>query len=182
MIFYADQANDFAPALKWIHQNTGLNEKDISKIRTQLIKNGFIRYKPAESIDLDWNRIRLYSTLDKDMLPSKRGKATIALSGSISHGVIHKPPPKIKWLLWKYPYSESAPVRELSPAEKKFYGTLENMTEEQVRNLFGGIEPIQVDDRPTYMKYGDTQYEDTADEKSERPAEQLPGALDPLPF
>ena len=73
-----------------------MDRKDISKIRMQLVENGFIRYEPENIIELDWNRIRLYSTLDKNMLPTKRGKATIAPVRSIPHGVIHKPPPKIK--------------------------------------------------------------------------------------
>lgn len=93
LVFYADQADGFTPALEWIHQNTGLDRKDISKIRQQLVDNGFILYKPNQTIELDWDRIRLYASLDKEMLPTKRGKAFIAPIGSIPTDAMYKQPP-----------------------------------------------------------------------------------------
>ena len=40
LAFYADQADGFTPALELIHKKTGLDRKDISKIRKQLVDNG----------------------------------------------------------------------------------------------------------------------------------------------
>ncbi len=177
MTFYADQADGFTPSLEWIHQNTGLNGKDISKIRQQLVDNCFIHYEANRAIELDWDRIRLYATLDKEMLPTKRGKAFIAPIGSIPTSAMYKRPLKIKQMLRKYKYAEHVTIPVLTPAEERFYRTLENMTEEEVRLLFGGIEPIRESGKPSYMKEADKD-----DSWSDPQEGRFPHSRDPLPF
>ena len=177
LAFYADQADGSTPALELIHKKTGLDRKDISKIRMQLVDNGFIRYEPNKVIDLDWDRIRLYSTFDQDKVHPKRGGAKIALSGSVPCGAITKPPKKIKYLLAQYKYTESAPVRELNAFESRFYKILEDMTEDEVRMLFGGIELISVKNRSIYCKA-----ENMDCEHLNLPEMTLPHSRDPLPF
>lgn len=117
-----NQAEGLTHSLERIHQNTGLDRKDISKIRRQLTDNGFIHYEQNKVIELDWNRVRLYATLGKKMLPTKRGRAQIAPVGSIPHDVVLKSSSKIKHQLRKYRYAESAPVRNLSPQRSIFTG------------------------------------------------------------
>lgn len=175
--FYADQADGFTPALELIHKKTGLDRKDISKLRKQLVDNGFARYEQNKVIDLDWDRIQLYSTLDEDMVHPKRGRAKIAPSGNIPCGIIKKPPTKIKDLLKQYKYTESAPVRELNSFEKQFYKALENMTEDRVRILFGGAEPIPDHKPPLFRKAENMDYA-----RLNPPPEHFPHSRDPLPF
>ena len=175
--FYADQAEGFTPALELIHKKTGLDRKDISKLRKQLTDNGFARYEQNKVIELDWDRIRLYSTFDKDMVHPKRGRARIAPSGSISYGIIKKPPTKIKDLMKQYKYTESAPVRELSTFERQFYKTLEDMTEDEVRVLFGGAEPLPDHKPPLFRQTENMDYA-----RLNPPPEHFPHSRDPLPF
>ena len=177
LLFYADQAEGFTPSLEWIHQNTGLDRKDISKIRRQLTDNGFIRYEQNKVIELDWNRVRLYATLDKKMLPTKRGRAQIAPVGSIPHDVVLKPSSKIKHQLRKFRYVGPAPVRNLSPAEKHFFRVLEEMTEDEVRSLFGYTEIRQADEH--LSRVAD---ETNACDWFDLLDEELPHSRDPLPF
>lgn len=175
--FYADQAEGFTPALELIHKKTGLDRKDISKLRKQLTDNGFARYEQNKVIELDWDRIRLYSTFDKDMVHPKRGRARIAPSGSIPCGIIKKPPTKIKDLMKQYKYTEEASVRKINEFESRLYKILEDMTEDEVRMLFGGAEPICVNDRLIYYRAEDMDYKCL-----KLPAMTLPHSRDPLPF
>ena len=177
LAFYADQADGFTPALELIHKKTGLDRKDFSKIRKLLVDNGFIRYEPNKVIDLDWDRIRLYSTFDKDKVHPKRGGAKIAPSGSVPCGARKKPSKKIKYLLAQYKYTEAASVREINEFESRLYKILEDMTEDEVRMLFGGAEPICVNDRLIYYRAEDMDYKCL-----KLPAMTLPHSRDPLPF
>ena len=92
-------------------------------------------------------------------------------------GAITKPPKKIKYLLAQYKYTESAPVRELNAFESRFYKILEDMTEDEVRMLFGGIELISVKNRSIYCKA-----ENMDCEHLNLPEMTLPHSRDPLPF
>ena len=162
--------------MKYIREKTGLNEKDISTIRKQLIDNGFIRYEPGKIIELDWKRIRLYSTFDKEMLPTKRGKARIAPVTKRKCVVVPREP-TMREAMRKWRYSETAPIRELTASEKHFYKAVENMSLSKFHSLFGGDGSLCVFDRhlPVF-----TQPEPTAIKTI--PAKPIPGADNELPF
>ena len=156
---------------------TGLNRKDISAITKQLVDNGFIAYTSNKSVTLDWNRIWLYSTLDKLKLPSKRGEAVIAPVASIPHGIVTQAQPKIKQLLQQYKYTDNAPVRELTKGEEDFYKFIEGLTEEEARLLFQGAAPIEMKSQIPFQLYAQANNE-WVDPKEER----QPHSRDPLPF
>lgn len=48
LTFYADCPDGFFPALKTVHDATGMDRKDIYKARKELVDLGFILYTPEE--------------------------------------------------------------------------------------------------------------------------------------
>ena len=109
------------------------------------------------------------------MLPSTRGKATIAPVASISHGVVTRDQPKIKHLLGQYKYTDTAPIRELTKGEADFYKYIEGLTEEEARLLFQGAASIQMKQQSS-QSHGskNSQWLDAEEEEHPHSRDSLP--------
>ena len=142
LLFYADQANGFRPALKLIGKKTGLPTQDISKIRKRLIDRGLIAYKPGNYIMLDWQRIRIFAALEKPLtLPRSKAYTFSPVRKTTSKA------PTIGQTGRKYRIRNP---RTLTATEKHFYSTVDQLTEAEfidLMNLLPG-EPIL---KPPYI-------------------------------
>lgn len=71
LTFYADCPDGFFPALKTVHDATGMDRKDIYKARKELVDLGFILYTPEE-IRIDWQRVATMAMLPPEACFSLR--------------------------------------------------------------------------------------------------------------
>lgn len=71
LTFYADCPDGFFPALKTVHDATGMDRKDIYKARKELVDVGFILYTPEE-IRIDWQRVAAMAMLPPESCFSLR--------------------------------------------------------------------------------------------------------------
>ena len=74
LTFYADCPDGFFPALKTIHDETGMNESSICKARKELVDDGFILYTPEE-IRIDWQRVATMAMLPPEACFSLRRRS-----------------------------------------------------------------------------------------------------------
>lgn len=74
LTFYADCPDGFFPALKTIHDETGMNESSICKARKELVDVGFILYTPEE-IRIDWQRVAAMAMLPPEACFSLRRRS-----------------------------------------------------------------------------------------------------------
>lgn len=74
LTFYADCPDGFRPALKTIHDETGMNESSICKARKELVDVGFILYTPEE-IRIDWQRVATMAMLPPEACFSLRRRS-----------------------------------------------------------------------------------------------------------
>lgn len=74
LTFYADCPDGFFPALKTIHDATGMNESSICKARKELVDVGFILYTPEE-IRIDWQRVATMAMLPPEACFSLRRRS-----------------------------------------------------------------------------------------------------------
>ena len=74
LTFYADCPDGFFPALKTIHDETGMNESSICKARKELVDVGFILYTPEE-IRIDWQRVATMAMLPPEACFSLRRRS-----------------------------------------------------------------------------------------------------------
>ena len=80
LTFYADCPDGFFPALKTVHDATGMDRKDIYKARKELVDLGFILYTPEE-IRIDWQRVATMA-----MLPPEAGESADSIQSRYSVG------------------------------------------------------------------------------------------------
>jgi len=64
--YYAACSDGFRPAVATVCKETGLSRRQAFYARNMLVKHGIIDYS-EKSIIIDWERIRLFSTLDPQM-------------------------------------------------------------------------------------------------------------------
>ena len=74
LTFYEDCPDGFRPALKTIHDETGMNESSICKARKELVDVGFILYTPEE-IRIDWQRVAAMAMLPPEACFSLRRRS-----------------------------------------------------------------------------------------------------------
>lgn len=74
LTFYADCPDGFFPALKTVHDATGMDRKDIYKARKELVDLGFILYTPEE-IRIDWQRVATMAMLPPEACFSLRRRS-----------------------------------------------------------------------------------------------------------
>lgn len=74
LTFYADCPDSFRPALKTVHDATGMDRKDIYKARKELVDVGFILYTPEE-IRIDWQRVAAMAMLPPEACFSLRRRS-----------------------------------------------------------------------------------------------------------
>lgn len=77
--FYAAMSDGFRPAVKFVMRKTGLSRCYVFKLRNQLIEHGLIAVTD-DAVYIDWNRVRLFSTLDPELT---RGKCFYAVCKKI---------------------------------------------------------------------------------------------------
>lgn len=63
LCFYGRCSNGFRPSLQYIADESGVSRRHVERIRTSLVRHGLIAVD-HEAVYVDWNRIRLFSTLD----------------------------------------------------------------------------------------------------------------------
>ena len=64
--YYAEQANGFKPALQHIANTIGISRFHVQRARKMLESHGVIK-TDDDRVYIDWERIRLFSTLDPQM-------------------------------------------------------------------------------------------------------------------
>lgn len=74
LTYYANCSDGFRPALKTIHDETGMNESSICKARKELVDVGFILYTPEE-IRIDWQRVAAMAMLPPEACFSLRRRS-----------------------------------------------------------------------------------------------------------
>lgn len=76
--FIATRSEGFKPSANYIAEETGWSRRKVFEAREQLVKFGIIG-ETDDQILIDWNRIRLLSTLDPSMTGRKCTVAPVAL-------------------------------------------------------------------------------------------------------
>ncbi|MGN0992185.1 MAG: hypothetical protein ACI4O4_12085 [Candidatus Ventricola sp.] len=70
LLFYCNQANGFAPALKLIERKTGIAPNKVSEIRQELVKKSLIAYQQQAlrgKIVIDWLHLSAFALMDRRM-------------------------------------------------------------------------------------------------------------------
>ena len=132
LLFYADQANGFSPALALIHRETGIAPNKVSEIRQRLVKRGLLFYNNQEhAIYIAWDRIQAFAILDKPILIS-RGKSTFSPFDPYAYN--EKPKKRIKYIKQR----RLVPIPWTKDQERQFK-VLQEMSPEMYREyLFLG--------------------------------------------
>lgn len=76
--FYSECQNGFRPAVKLIAEKTGMNRSQIFRCRTRLEEHGVVKVED-DVVLIDWNRVRLFSTLDPRMTHKKASIAPVSV-------------------------------------------------------------------------------------------------------
>ena len=128
-LLYEDTQEGFRPSLKYVEDRTGIKSNKISEIRKELVDHGIIALT-SEQIIIDWERVQIFASLEKPL--PKHGKHTYA-------------PVKIDHADWsRVPLHKTReystlryrnPLRKLAEWEEHFFDFLEQMTEEEYREL-----------------------------------------------
>ena len=140
--FYADQANGFTPSLGLINRSTGLAPNKIFELRQQLVNYGLINYSSEKHfIHIGWSRIKAYAMLEQP-LRLTRGQCTFF--PFTEEPKLLRKRITLKQLGAKYRIKEP---RQLEPWEEEFYDKLEQMTEQEYREM---VEEIKVLEFPNY--------------------------------
>lgn len=74
-MLYADSAEGFRPALKYVEDMTGISRNKVSEIRKELVDHGLIAYG-QETIIIDWEHMRIFAALNEPL--PKQGKHAYA--------------------------------------------------------------------------------------------------------
>ena len=141
LLFYATCKGGFHPAKKLVQKETGINPAHLYKYKKELEDLGII-YSSAEqrTIIVDWQRIRLYTTLDPNMTDKHRRHTTVSASMNFSGkkiGTLNKR------------YVQRAVGRILTPAQQHFYRAVDEMTEAEWNALMWAMgskipEPMEI--------------------------------------
>lgn len=127
---YALATSGFSPAVRYIEDKTGISSKKIPSIRKELVEMGLISYsKERHVILVDWNRIRLYASLDPEL--TNRYRKNIHVSPACGGAFSNEK-------LGRYSLHDRT-RRKLSPAQRKFYSFVEGLTEEEWQAMMRGI-------------------------------------------
>ena len=70
MKFYAARSEGFRPSLKMIHEETGIDEHNVSRCRTLLIRYGLIGYN-GTTVLLDWVRLCALASMEPRLMGQK---------------------------------------------------------------------------------------------------------------
>ena len=77
LLFYCQQSSGFRPSINLITQRTGLGKRAILRNRQLLIEDGLIAVW-RNCVFVDWDRIRLFASLNQALIPKQRSRRTIA--------------------------------------------------------------------------------------------------------
>lgn len=75
--FYLEQSTGFAPSVCRIEKTTGMKKRNILYARQLLQEDGLI-LETDKYLYVDWNRVRLFASLDPTITPKQRAKRQIA--------------------------------------------------------------------------------------------------------
>lgn len=138
LLFYANQANGFSPALTLISRETGLSMNKIQELRQQLINYGLINYSNERRfIHIGWSRIRAFALLESP-LRLTRNKCVFYSFTEIPKILSHQV--TIKTIGKKYRIKNP---RILEPDEEDFYSSLEEMTEAKYVGLVAAMKEYE---------------------------------------
>lgn len=132
--FYGYRSEGFTPARRFIEKTTGINSNKISEIRRELVGLGLIAYDAQKhEILVDWERIRLYATLDPDLTSQDRKHSYFAPAcGGAAESEMGRSD-------YRPRCTEDRPVRQLSDAQQHFYRKVEAMTPSEWASIMRGI-------------------------------------------
>ena len=74
LCLYAGIRNRFRPSARWIACQIGVQRRDVFRLRQQLVDTGCVSVCGCV-IQLDWNQLRVFSTMDAAMTARQRGHA-----------------------------------------------------------------------------------------------------------
>ena len=77
LLFYCAQSSGFRPSISLITKRTDLGKRAILRNRQLLVEDGLIAVW-KNCVFIDWERIRLFASLDRSMVPKQRSRRTIA--------------------------------------------------------------------------------------------------------
>ncbi len=161
--YYASCGEGFRPAKKTVYAETGIHPSTLYRYKKELEDMAIIREgEYGRAICLDWDRIRLYSTLDPSM--TSRGRKNVTVSPEVRF----TKPQKMGSIGEKYrPRAEG---RELTPAQEHFYKRLDEMTEDE----WNSIQRDMGEDIPEpFEDFGPEPYIDWL-ERDYDPSQELP--------
>lgn len=70
LLYYCNQSNGFAPALKLIERETGIAQNKVSEIRQELVRKSLISYQQQSirgRIVIDWLHLSAFALMDRRM-------------------------------------------------------------------------------------------------------------------
>lgn len=82
LLFYSSQTSGFRPSLNSIANEIKRDRRNVERARTQLVNNGICKLQ-KDKLFIDWNRVRLFSTLDPKLTSKKACIAPVALRSGI---------------------------------------------------------------------------------------------------
>ena len=127
LLFYSSCGNGFCPAKKLIFNEIGIEQKHLHEYRGELEKLGLITIdKETNTLYVNWERIRLYSTLDASLTNRFRRNTTVSKSMYFC---------RMKKITIGMRYKPRIEGRPLTPAQKHFYDALDDMTEREWNSI-----------------------------------------------
>ena len=184
--YYADQANGFRAALKTIEKHTKIPENKISDVRKRLIRFGLIAYQPKVCVYIDWERIKVYASLQKPLRLPQSKNYTFAPAECPRK---KKPRKTLQYYENKFHINNE---RIMSPWEEKFYSILMQFTEDEYTMMVEAIRQCEFPDIPVsqivdanFSNESDFSEEDSSKEDSAKLTEQLELPIiisDDIPF
>ena len=142
LLFYANQANGFSPALAFISRETGLSIYRVYELRQQLVNYGLIGYSNEKNyIHIAWNRIKAFALLEKPLRVT-RNKCVFSPFTEIPKAF--QKTKTLKTLSTKYVINDP---RQLEEWEEDLYNRLEQLSELKYTSL---VELIRQYEFPNY--------------------------------
>lgn len=133
MLYYSQCANGFRPSRELIAKEAHVPFAHVLSDRKVLMEMGFISYNPtANTVKVNWDRIKLYATLDKRLTKAKK-KENIYIAECNDHDQESKTIKELNKDLKEHIH------RDLTPNQQHFYDAVDKMTVSEWNALNVGI-------------------------------------------
>lgn len=177
LLYYCNQENGFAPALKLIERETGIAPNKVSEIRRELVRKGMITYRQQAhrgKIVIDWLHLSAFALMDRrigkqESLRSYFCAVTPALPPrTIRQLNAHIQPTPLQRLqeppqTWRQPNAAQDIVKALESLTEAEYSEMVKAFPEYVSAEQRPMLPIQIS-KSGYITIGDPELDNVFDD------------------